>query len=49
MRESWNTYGGAASPLDAIQEKIKGCGADLQAWGVVKTNPDTKRIKALEK
>ncbi|XP_030941442.1 uncharacterized protein LOC115966334 [Quercus lobata] len=49
VRESWNTYGGAASPLDAVKEKIKRCGANLQAWGAVRTNPDTKRIKALEK
>ena len=49
VHESWNTYGGAASPLDAVKERIKRCGADLQAWGAVRTNPDTKRIKALEK
>ena len=49
VRESWNTYGGADSPLDAIKEKIKRCGADLQTWGAIRTNPDTKRIKELEK
>ena len=46
--EAWNTYGGAASALDDVKEKIKRCG-DLQAWGAVRSNLDTERIKALEK
>ena len=49
VHEAWNTYGGAASAIDDVKEKIKRCGADLQAWGAVRTNPDTERIKALEK
>ena len=41
--------GGKATGLGAIVEKIKGCGADLLAWGSSKTTPNTDEIKQLTK
>ena len=35
--------------ITVIKEKIKACGADLLAWGSLKTHPDAKEIKRLQK
>lgn len=48
MDEAWRTVSGASSAMQEIQERIKGCGESLFAWGVTKTHPDTEEIKKLQ-
>ena len=35
--------------LDKTKEKINKCGADLAAWGALKTQPAIEEIKKLQK
>lgn len=48
MDEAWRTVSGASSAMQEIQERIKGYGESLFAWGVTKTHPDTEEIKKLQ-
>lgn len=48
MDEAWRTVSGASSAMQEIQERIKGCGESLFAWGVTKTHPDTEEIKKFQ-
>ena len=38
----------SSSALEAIRQKIKTCGDELQAWGSSRTHPDAKEIKQLQ-
>lgn len=45
---AWSLVSRAGSAVQAIKEKIKGCGESLFEWGASKTHPDTKEIKKLQ-
>ncbi|KAK9999683.1 hypothetical protein SO802_019286 [Lithocarpus litseifolius] len=49
VQESWCNVGSALSVLKRTKEKISKCGADLAAWGSLKTQPATEEIKNLQK
>ena len=49
VQEGWNNMGGTGSAMANVKERIEGCGRELHAWGALKTHPDTKRIKALQR
>ena len=43
--EAWTARGGSGLALSIVHEKIAYCGADLQAWGAIKTHSDVEKIK----
>ena len=47
VMDSWVNSGGEVGGLSAMVDKIKGCRADLMAWGSAKTAPATEEIKLL--
>ena len=49
VMDSWVNSGGEDGGLSAMVDKIKGCGADLMAWGSAKTAPAMEEIKLLTK
>lgn len=49
VKEAWNSGGVTESAIANTQEKIRGCGTNLHAWGSSKTHPDTEKIKKLQK
>ena len=49
VQEGWNKREGMGSTMANVKEKIEGCGRELHAWGASKTQPNTKRIKALQR
>ena len=49
VHEAWTKPVGVSSGLNIIEERIASYGTDLHVWGSSRTQPDTKRIKALQK
>ena len=49
VHEAWTKPVGVSSGLNIIKERIASYGTDLHVWGSSRTQPDTKRIKALQK
>ena len=47
VMDSWVNSGGEVGGLSTMVDKIKGCGADLMAWGSAKIAPATEEIKLL--
>lgn len=48
VNEAWASRSGLGSTLSKIHENIVKCGANLQAWGAMKTHPDVEEIKRLQ-
>ncbi|XP_050257533.1 uncharacterized protein LOC126702755 [Quercus robur] len=48
IKEAWEQSLESSSALEAIRQKIKTCGDELQAWGSSRTHPDAKEIKQLQ-
>ena len=49
VHEAWTKPVGVSSCLNIIKERIASYGTDLHVWGSSTTQPDTERIKALQK
>ena len=49
VQEGWNKRDGMVSAMAKVKEKIEGCGRELHAWGASKTQPNTEKIKALQR
>ena len=48
IQEAWSMAGSRETGLASVKEKISACGADLKAWGAVKTELDVEAIKQLQ-
>ncbi|XP_065633632.1 uncharacterized protein LOC112033392 [Quercus suber] len=49
IKEVWERNIEDSSGLEAVRQKIKSCGDELQAWGSSRTHPDAEEIKKLQK
>ena len=49
IKEAWEKNIEDSSGLEAVKQKIKICGDELQAWGSSRTHPNAEKIKKLQK